>query len=146
MLRHCQDEIALEGLQAFKESVELVGHGQAVAAGTKAYNLGIWTDARAATILAAMRYALAAVVLLAAVPASAAPRVPTPDQLITAFGEANDSCRGSRIEAECGRRERIASRLNQIGWCYGRKGQVAAQFDWHHCTANSYYTTDLGAN
>ncbi len=71
MLGHREDEVALERLQAIKEGVELVDHGRAVAARGRAYNLGISTEVLAAPILAAMRFAVALVLIAAAGSATA---------------------------------------------------------------------------
>lgn len=94
-----------------------------------------------------MRYALAltaVVVIGTGLDAHAAP--PSLPQLIAAYQRADEGCRGNpsdAADAECDRRTRLNSRLNQIGWCYGMAGQSRAAFEWHRCTAASFNTTDL---
>ena len=76
--------------------------------------------------------------------ASAKP--PSAQVLIHAYGQADEACRGSAGDsgaAECDRRSRLSSRLNQIGWCNGKRGQSRADFEWHHCTPASLETSDL---
>ncbi len=97
-----------------------------------------------------MRYALAFAALTAsAFPVAAAPQPPTAKQLIAAYMAADEGCRGSPGDSgssECERRTRLNSRLNQMGWCIGKQGQSRADEAWHHCTARSFFTTDLKPN
>lgn len=95
-----------------------------------------------------MRITLVALTLLAANHAAvAAP--PTVDQLLQAWHQANTTCRGSSkpddftTMDECSRRDRLGGRLNQAGWCYGKKGQAGYQQEWHRCGPNSNQTDDL---
>lgn len=100
--------------------------------------LRLSTSAMRALILAPVAIALASGPVIAAAPSA--------KQLIAAYQQADEGCRGSPGDsgiAECDRRSRLSSRLNQIGWCYGTKSQSRSTFDWHHCTANSLMTTDL---
>lgn len=71
---------------------------------------------------------------------------PNPKQLIKAYAVADEFCRGAQGDvgaAECERRARLAARLSQIGWCYGKKSQERSEYRWHHCTPHSLNTTDL---
>ena len=98
---------------------------------------------------AAMRTALAALALVVAAGGAQAVEQPTAKQLIKAFGIANSDCRGSadpssaETQMECDRRSRIVGRLSQMGWCYGRKAQVGADYSWHRCTPASNKINDL---
>jgi hypothetical protein len=94
---------------------------------------------------AGMRYALAVLAYMVAVGGAEAAQ-PTAKQLIKAYTSADVTCRGSQGDAgapECERRTRLTARLNQIGWCYGKRSQDRAEFRWHHCTFRSLNTTDL---
>jgi len=48
-----------------------------------------------------------------------------------------------RTAAACKSWKADASRLNRLGWCYGKRGQTRADMDWHRCTRSSYRTRDL---
>ncbi len=41
-----------------------------------------------------------------------------------------------RSAACCGR-TLTGVRLNQLGWCYGKQGQIGADMRWHRCTSAS---------
>jgi hypothetical protein len=60
---------------------------------------------------------------------------------------ADAQCRGSDPShprtAACKSWKADASRLNRLGWCYGKRGQTRADMDWHRCTRSSYRTRDL---
>lgn len=87
--------------------------------------------------------------LLLASPVAAQVRVPTPPQLVQAWGDANTNCRGSTdpespvTQEECSRRERLAGRLGQAGWCFGIKGERQNEKRWHRCTPQSNFDDDL---
>ncbi|PZR93485.1 MAG: hypothetical protein DI537_10205 [Stutzerimonas stutzeri] len=56
--------------------------------------------------------------------------------------EANGACRGGsgddpKTHLACDEREAYAKRLNQLGWCYGKKGEFGYQQKWHRCSRNS---------
>ena len=89
-----------------------------------------------------MRYALtAALFIVGAGPIFASPSARS---LISAYTEADRNCRDSpSIESECYRRERLSSRLNQIDWCYGRKGEGRSDFVWHRCGVASLRLDDM---
>lgn len=92
-----------------------------------------------------MRVVLFALSLALAIPAEAAPSA---EQLKQAWSMANGNCRGGDPESmksqlECDRRSRLTGRLEQLGWCYGRKDQATYQYRWHHCTAQSMQGDDL---
>jgi hypothetical protein len=52
-------------------------------------------------------------------------------------------CRGGTTDDEmkrgaaCCERTQVGVRLNRLGWCYGKRGQIGADMDWHHCTRAS---------
>jgi hypothetical protein len=91
-----------------------------------------------------MHYALAALAFLMT-PALAAE--PTVKQLLAAEAQANSQCRDTYNEATtpeaCSRRDRLVGRLSQVGWCYGKRGQIQADKEWHPCSANSIRQDDL---
>jgi hypothetical protein len=92
-----------------------------------------------------MRTALAALALFVAAGGAAAAE-PTAKQLIKAYAAADEACRSSPANigaAECDRRARLNSRLNQIGRCYGKANQERSEFAWHACTSHSNRSNDL---
>ncbi|GJE57387.1 hypothetical protein [Methylobacterium thuringiense] len=80
---------------------------------------------------------------------AAGAQAPSAKQLIAAWRTANGECRGStdpeslKTKSECDRRERLGGRLDQIGWCYGKKGEAGYQNAWHRCEPNSERQNDL---
>ena len=88
-----------------------------------------------------MRYALAAIVLIAT-PAFAAGGL-SPADLTAAWQAANSNCQGSadpegyEAKAACQKRDRLSGRLTERGYCFGLKSQPASQYRWHHCTPAS---------
>ncbi len=92
-----------------------------------------------------MRYVLAALAFVVAAGGAEATE-PTAKQLIKAYTAADEACRGSPGDssaAECDRRTRLNSRLNQIGRCYGKENQDRSEFAWHACTSHSNRSNDL---
>ncbi|WP_267359091.1 MULTISPECIES: hypothetical protein [unclassified Methylobacterium] len=92
-----------------------------------------------------MRTTLAALALVVAAGGAQAVE-PTAKQLIKAYTAADEACRGLPGEtatAECDRRGRLNSRLNQIGRCYGKANQDKSEFAWHECTSHSNRNNDL---
>lgn len=92
-----------------------------------------------------MRTALAALALVVAAGGALAAE-PTAKQLIKAYAAADEACRsspGDTSAEECDRRTRLNSRLNQIGWCYGKQSQGRSDFVWHKCTKHSNRSDDL---
>lgn len=89
-----------------------------------------------------MRYALAVVIFTTATMAQAAVSPSTPN-LQRLWGEANGACQGStdpegfETKIACQKRDFIAGRLVERGFCYGLKSQSTAQYRWHRCTQNS---------
>jgi hypothetical protein len=81
--------------------------------------------------------------------AALAERAPTAAQLIQAEITASSHCQGStdptdvNVQMECDRRSRIVGRLSQLGWCYGKKGQVGGDYRWHQCATGSNVINDL---
>jgi hypothetical protein len=62
--------------------------------------------------------------------------------LMELWHDANSRCRGGRgdsplTEAACSERERYASRLDSLGRCYGKRGQIGAEMKWHVCSPDS---------
>ena len=43
-----------------------------------------------------------------------------------------------RRAAACCGRTLMNVRLNQLGWCYGKRGQTGADQRWHRCTRESH--------
>ncbi|NTF46076.1 hypothetical protein G6L80_29310 [Agrobacterium rhizogenes] len=65
-----------------------------------------------------------------------------PVRLISQWQEENGACRGGRSDsaetlAACDRRERIAAKLQTVGWCFGREGEYGYQMNWHACDVSS---------
>lgn len=92
-----------------------------------------------------MRTALAALALIVAAGGVQATE-PTAKQLIKAYTEADEACRGFAGDSsttECERRSRLNSRLNQIGRCYGKANQDRSEFAWHARTPHSNRSNDL---
>jgi hypothetical protein len=63
--------------------------------------------------------------------------------LIELWYDANSRCRGGSgdsplTEAACSERERYGSRLDALGRCYGKQGQIGAEMKWHVCSADSF--------
>ena len=87
-----------------------------------------------------------------ATPPPAKARQAEPDRtLIDMWLEADSSCRGGRgdspkTEAACGERERISARLEKLGNCYGRKGEIGAEMVWHKCEKGSHRSESANGN
>ena len=65
-----------------------------------------------------------------------------PRSMIMLWHEANAQCRGSSIDnpdtqSACEERETYSKRLDQLGWCYGKRGEAGYQMKWHRCTRQS---------
>lgn len=83
---------------------------------------------------------LVAAIMLAGVPSAAQ----SPPGAIRDWYRLNAGCRGGAgnapmTEAACVRRERIATQLNQAGWCYGKREQSSPELRWHRCSARSLW-------
>lgn len=63
------------------------------------------------------------------------------DQLLALWGMAEDGCRGGHppenAEA-CDHRAAFDERLQQLGWCYGRPGDLGYQMAWRRCRGVMY--------
>jgi hypothetical protein len=98
-----------------------------------------------------MRHALAAAIIATSVTAQAGEQ-PTAAELMKAENVADANCRGSAdpestvTRMECDRRSRIYGRLSQLGYCYGHKGQVGADYRWHRCDPKSNTVDDLAVS
>ncbi|GEO13536.1 hypothetical protein [Microvirga aerophila] len=68
-----------------------------------------------------------------------------PKTMMKLWLEATMECRGSAganppADADpCEEREAYSKRLNQLGWCYGKKNEAGYQYDWHRCTRDSLH-------
>ncbi|MGE8129005.1 hypothetical protein ACQKQD_18690 [Methylobacterium sp. NPDC080182] len=85
-----------------------------------------------------MNRLLAAVALCALASSASSQISPDVKSMISAYDVADQECRGSPdADAACYRRTDIGQDLNKIGWCYGKRGQGRADFEWHRCTTRS---------
>jgi hypothetical protein len=71
--------------------------------------------------------------------------------LLRHAGTLNEMCRGGmddpkQTDAACCARTWVGIRLNQLGWCYGARGQIGAEMRWHRCTGRSYRTDPADPN
>ena len=41
------------------------------------------------------------------------------------------------LDQLCAIREKLGKVINKLGYCYGKRGQAAAQMQWHRCTSTS---------
>jgi len=67
---------------------------------------------------------------------------PGPQALIKQWTAQNTLCRGlsgdkPESQLACEERQRIGHALDRLGWCYGKKDQMAYQMQWHPCRADS---------
>ena len=90
----------------------------------------------------------AALALIVAGSGAAEAQVPVIRALIEQARAVDAQCRSGdpsnpRTDAACKRWKGDASRLNRLGWCYGKRGQTRAAMDWHRCTRSSYRARDL---
>jgi hypothetical protein len=65
-----------------------------------------------------------------------------PIRLISQWQEQNTTCRGGSGDsaetlAACNKREAIGTKLQAVGWCYGREGEYGYQMEWHACDVAS---------
>jgi hypothetical protein len=65
-----------------------------------------------------------------------------PETMITLWTQANSQCRGGSgdnpaTKAACTERDGYKRRLDQLNWCYGKKGQAGFEMRWHRCDADS---------
>jgi hypothetical protein len=61
-----------------------------------------------------------------------------PQRIISQWMQQNGDCRGGRGDADntwraCDRREAIGTKLEAVGWCYGRENEAGYQMQWHLC-------------
>jgi hypothetical protein len=80
-------------------------------------------------------------------PIAAAAQAPAVRTLIEQTRAVDAQCRSGdpgdpKTAAACKRRQGDAARLNRLGWCYGKRGQIGADMDWHRCTRSSYRARD----
>ena len=67
-------------------------------------------------------------------------------ELIHLWDDANDCCRGGHgddpeTDAACEERERYATRLDELNFCYGREGEYGSDTSWHRCGADVLMAT-----
>ena len=75
-----------------------------------------------------------------------------PRALVTAWGQNEESCRGSEnpeapaTQAACSVRDNAYAQLNKLGWCHGREDEVEAAFRWQRCApgTNGYKDSPEG--
>jgi len=65
-----------------------------------------------------------------------------PKMMISLWGQAKRQCRGGsgndpKTFAARDQRDAYGKRLAQLGWCYGKKGELGYQMSWNRCTASS---------
>lgn len=65
-----------------------------------------------------------------------------PVRLISQWQDENGTCRGGSGDSPltlsaCERREAIGSKVQAVGWCYGREGDYGYQMQWHACGPTS---------
>jgi hypothetical protein len=67
-------------------------------------------------------------------------------RLISVARDLNTACRGGmpddkgNLDQLCAIREKLGKVINKLGYCYGKRGQAAAQMQWHRCTSGSSLT------
>ena len=67
----------------------------------------------------------------------------TDPKILQAFwADTNGRCRGGSGDERatwkaCDERTAYSERLDALGWCYGKVGQIGADMRWHRCTADS---------
>jgi hypothetical protein len=93
-----------------------------------------------------MRKYVIALAALAFVMVTGAAQAQTAQGLLRQAKILNGMCRGSmddweQQKAVCCGRAQVFVRLNQLGWCYGKRGQYGAQMEWHRCTSRSHRNT-----
>jgi hypothetical protein len=75
--------------------------------------------------------------------ASTAAQADTVHDLISVARDLNTACRGGmpddkgNLDQLCAIREKLGKVINNLGYCYGKRGQAAAQMQWHRCTSTS---------
>jgi hypothetical protein len=48
-----------------------------------------------------------------------------------------DRCQGSDDSNACDLRNALDRKLQKLGWCNGKEGQITANYKWHKCVGNS---------
>ena len=61
-----------------------------------------------------------------------------PSRVLAQWQTENENCRGGSGDSDetikaCERRDSIAAKLQNVGWCYGRPGEYGYQMNWHPC-------------
>lgn len=62
--------------------------------------------------------------------------------LIANERQLNDKCGGgsgndSKTMDACNKRDALNKKLNQLGWCYGKRNEAGYQMKWHQCQGDS---------
>jgi len=93
-----------------------------------------------------IRLATAFIAATLALAASASAQDQQAKSLLARAAVLDNTCRGAvakndedqkRIDASCCERQKVNMQLNQLGWCYGKRGQIGADMRWHRCTSTS---------
>jgi hypothetical protein len=64
-------------------------------------------------------------------------------RLISVARDLNTACRRGmpddkgNLDQLCAIREKLGKVINKLGYCYGKRGQAAAQMQWHRCTSRA---------
>ncbi|WP_354265970.1 SH3 domain-containing protein [Bradyrhizobium sp. I1.7.5] len=101
---------------------------------------------------AALVISIATSVLVQTTACPAQTRPPEPAAtLIDLWADANGRCRGgsgdsAKTDAACAERERLGERLDGLDWCYGKRGQIGAEMQWHGCVSSSLRPERATAN
>jgi hypothetical protein len=71
----------------------------------------------------------------------------SPTNLIERWYRENDACRGgsgndTSTWKACNRREYLGHLIDNVGWCYGHKGDYGYQMQWHECGPYSLHPGD----
>lgn len=67
-----------------------------------------------------------------------------PGALIKQWTDLNSRCRGGsgddpKTMQACEQRDAVGKRIDAAGWCYGKDGQMAYQYQWHACAKGSLH-------
>ena len=91
-----------------------------------------------------MLRALLPLLFILAFPIDAFGQPPLARDLLSIYRDLNDMCRDHGNDDRhkmraCNIREKVARLLNTMGYCYGKKGQDAADMQWHKCTVHEIF-------
>ena len=91
-----------------------------------------------------MRRALLCLVFVFAGPITAQAQQPRALDVLSIYRDLNAMCRDPSSDdlhkiAACNTREKVSRLLNGLGYCYGSKGEDAADRQWHKCTEHELF-------